>query len=101
MNLFAAVDLNAPRLQVGIERLALLSKFKNDRVSVCLIKCDVGGITARRLFWFAIDDRNHESVCHGERRLAEDRIALELLTGASIDAAACIHLLPVHSEALC
>src|ERR1700677_4097146 len=100
MHLFAAAHLDAPGLKMSIKRIALLPKIEDDRVSIRRIERNVAGITARRLFRLPVDNRNHESVCHRKHWLAEDSIALQLLPWAGVDAAARVHLLPIHSVAL-
>ncbi len=101
VNFLSTAHLDAARLHVGVEGIAVTAEIKNDAVAVSFIQSDVGGVIARCLLRFSVDDGDHESVSDREDRLAKDGVTFELFPRAGIDPSAGIRLLPVDRVPLC
>src|ERR1700730_14313043 len=101
VNFLSTVHLNAARLHVGVEGIAVTAEIENDVVAVSLIQRDVGGVATRCLLRLSVDDGDDESISNRQDRLAKDGVTFELFARAGIDSSAGIGLLPVHRVPLC
>jgi hypothetical protein len=59
------MNFEATRLQVGVERIAMLAKIKNDAVAVSFIQRNVGRILTRRLLRLSVGGGGNYSVGYG------------------------------------
>jgi hypothetical protein len=62
VNFLSTVHLNAARLHVGVEGIAVTTEVENDAVAVSLIQRDVGGVATRCLLRLCVNDGDDESV---------------------------------------
>src|SRR5260370_22384645 len=83
-----------------VHRIVLFPQIENDRVSIGLIQWDIGGIFTRRLLRQPIGNRRNDGIRNRNHGLAKDRVALQLLTRARVNAALRIKLLPIDRIAL-
>ena len=65
------MNLEAARLPVGVDRVALMAEIENDAVAIGFIQRDVGRIIARGLLRLSVDDGDVDSGGYGQDRLAK------------------------------